>query len=195
MRKINLEGCKFNKLLVKADSTKRAKSKDVIWTCICECGAIVDVTAFNLKSGNTKSCGCHRVKHNMTHTKTYSTWEHIIQRCTNPNNDNWHKYGSRGITVCDEWLLFKNFLKDMGERPENTSLDRIDNNKGYYKENCRWADVKTQARNTRKNKLTIEKVEELRRLRKEGKSIAALSREFSLSYGYTRLVILGNYWG
>lgn len=87
--------------------------------------------------------------HNMSKTKTFKTWDCMIQRCTNPKNTNYHKYGGRGISVCEEWKTFSNFLKDMGERPKNKTLDRINNNLGYYKKNCRWATTKEQGMNKR----------------------------------------------
>lgn len=88
-------------------------------------------------------------------SKIYRAWADIIQRCTNSNNKQWKNYGGRGIIICDRWLYsFTNFLKDMGKPPGSEySIDRIDNNKGYYKENCQWATPKQQARNTRKNRL------------------------------------------
>jgi hypothetical protein len=77
----------------------------------------------------------------------------MISRCTNVNSHAFSRYGGRGITVDARWMLFNNFLSDMGERPHGTSLDRIDNNAGYSKSNCRWADKKTQARNRETNRM------------------------------------------
>jgi hypothetical protein len=87
----------------------------------------------------------------------FSTWTLMISRCHNPKDRTYHKYGKRGITVCDRWIeSFNNFLIDMGERPDKTfTLDRIDNNKGYFLENCQWATRKQQARN-RRNTLRVE---------------------------------------
>jgi hypothetical protein len=77
----------------------------------------------------------------------------MVQRCTSPNNQNYAQYGGRGVTVCDQWLTFANFLADMGDRPEGKTLDRIDNSKGYEPGNCRWATRKEQQRNRRSNRL------------------------------------------
>lgn len=84
--------------------------------------------------------------------KAYSSWYNMKDRCNNPNNPKAHLYSQKGITYDPKWETFEGFLKDMGERPEETSLDRIDGNKGYYKENCRWADSHTQATNTKRNR-------------------------------------------
>jgi hypothetical protein len=82
-------------------------------------------------------------------SRTYSTWCSMRQRCNNPNNPKWKHYGGRGIRVSERWNSFANFLADMGEKPPGTSIDRIDNDKGYEPGNCRWADALTQANNTR----------------------------------------------
>lgn len=84
-------------------------------------------------------------------TSTYSSWDSMKQRCLNPNHRSYHNYGGRGITICEQWLTFENFLADMGQRPENTWLERRDNNKGYTPENCYWATPSQQNRNTRRN--------------------------------------------
>ena len=87
------------------------------------------------------------ITHNKSYTPTYITWKQMKQRCTNPKQPGWHRYGAIGITVCDRWNTFINFFHDMGERPDGLSLDRIDNTKGYFPGNCRWTDARTQSNN------------------------------------------------
>lgn len=84
-------------------------------------------------------------------SKTYSTWVNMVGRCTRPYHSKYPRYGGAGVTLCEEWLTFQNFLNDMGVRPVGKTLDRIDGTLGYFKENCRWSDITEQQRNTRSN--------------------------------------------
>lgn len=121
--------------------------------CECKCGVVKHIRRCNLKSGKTKSCGClneERItKHGMCETATYRTWQHMLNRCNNPNNDNYQRYGGRGITVCKRWYKFLAFLADMGVRPDGLTIERKNNELGYYKDNCCWASPTIQARNKR----------------------------------------------
>jgi hypothetical protein len=140
---------------------KSSGSDGTFWNCICDCGNLIIVRSTNLKK-NTKSCGCLRketksnLKHGLYGTPSYKIWNKMIQRCTNEKELNYSDYGKKGIKVCDEWLIsFESFYKDMGERPNKLTLDRIDNNKGYFKENCRWATM-TEQQNNRTNNVKFE---------------------------------------
>ena len=124
---------------------------------LCECGkeTLIRNANYFRKGRITKSCGClkNKPKHNACKTRTYKSWEAMKNRCRNSNTPQWKDYGGRGITVCTEWQnSFETFYTDMGPRPPNTSIDRINNDLGYFKENCRWADRKTQVNNRRVSK-------------------------------------------
>lgn len=154
----DLTGKVFNRLTVVGFAgiiNKRYK-----WNCICDCGNTTTVEQYLLTSGGSKSCGCYRKEfsslkaktHGMSKTSTYRIWCSMKQRCIDKNCEAYARYGGRGITICNEWLeSFENFLKDMGEKPKGRSLDRIDNDGHYCKENCRWATRKEQSRNYSRN--------------------------------------------
>ena len=116
------------------------------------CGKEFETNIQSVKNGGTISCGCRAggVTHGVTKHRLYYIWFGLVDRCTNPNHNRYKDYGGRGITVCEEWLDVKNFIEDMyPSYMEGLSLDRIDNDKGYSLDNCRWADRTTQAINRR----------------------------------------------
>lgn len=92
-----------------------------------------------------------QLTHGMSKTQVYGVWSEMIQRCTNKNSPYYYNYGGRGIKVSKKWLKFENFIRDMGERPKGGCLDRIDNNKNYCRENCKWSTRSEQMNNTRSN--------------------------------------------
>ena len=157
MIKRELTGQKFGRLTVKEKLGSR--NQKTVWLCACECGQATEVVTNKLTSGHTKSCGCYRnefgVVHGMINHSACNTWKSMMARCYNENHMYYSYYGGKGITVCDEWHDFDTFCKDMGERPEGCSLDRIDGGLGYSLSNCRWATAKEQA-NNRSNNTIIE---------------------------------------
>lgn len=164
-RFIDLTGKKFGKLLVIKRVENYIQPSGAIkarFLCKCDCGKETIVDTSRLKSGNTKSCGCYKIektkeiktKHGLKNTSIYAVWQAMKKRCYKKNNRAYKNYGGRGITICNEWkdnfLEFYNWAVSNGYK-KGLTIDRIDNNKGYYPNNCRWADYKKQGRNTRKN--------------------------------------------
>jgi hypothetical protein len=141
--------------------------KGVHWKCKCSCGVERTVSASNLRTGNSTSCGHilanelreKKTKHGMSYTRFYYIWQDMLKRCYDANNKQYHNYGARGITVCDSWREdFINFKDDMydsylescnihGEK--DTTIDRIDVNQKYCKENCKWSTKEEQLNNRR----------------------------------------------
>lgn len=154
----DLTGLTFGRLKV-VGIAPREQGKRASWVCICECGSKTSSMGHNLTSGSKKSCGCLAMENNppspVTHGASgapeYNSWRGMIDRCYLPSGANYHLYGGRDITVCDRWRdSFSNFLEDMGSRPSpNHSIDREDGDKGYSKENCRWATASVQSSNRR----------------------------------------------
>ena len=143
---INLIGTRYGKLTIIARAENQGKK--VRWLCECECGKQSIVQSGHLKNGSIKSCGCVGA-HGMSDSSTYQSWRSMRQRCTDRNHRSFRDYGGRGITICERWNSFENFLADMGERPDNTTLDRIDVNGNYEPANCRWATDSVQRNNKR----------------------------------------------
>lgn len=148
------------------------------------CGKQFETTQARRRNGRgkycSKTCGNRATSTKHGHTtktgqsRTYSTWAGMLQRCTNPKAEKYSRYGGAGIDVCDEWRSFARFLKDMGERPDGKTLDRIDSDKGYSKENCRWATPAEQQSHLRSNVIVWYRGEKFH--------LAALARKLGLKF-------------
>lgn len=164
--KIDLTGVRFGRLTaVETVRVPRATgSFRRLWRCRCDCGGETTTASASLKNGTTSSCGCLQLERVTKHghapfrhsqrNRTYQTWLSMIQRCTNPNATAYHRYGGRGIAVCERWRDYRNFLSDMGERPDkNHTLERINNDRSYEPGNTRWATRREQSVNRSSNRL------------------------------------------
>lgn len=179
-----MENARFGRLVV-------TSTDGAMWSVRCDCGTEKSVRRKEVlrSARGLRSCGCLQREavartgrernrtHGMKGTPTYRSWTALRNRCMNPRNPAFPNYGGRGIFVAERWSEFENFLADMGERPEGSTIDRIDNSRGYEPGNCRWASVKEQSRNRRSNNV----------IEHEGRAMTLV--EWSAATGLSRSLI------
>ena len=205
---IEMTGKRFGRLtVIRKDEIPGAK-RQAFWICLCDCGNEKRVDGQKLRNGNTKSCGCFssedRATRGVVHghaaggkaSRTYISWAGMIQRCTNKNRTGYESWGGRGISVCERWMVFDNFVADMGERPSGMSIDRINQNGDYEPANCRWATHKQQQNNRRNNKLltAFGKTQTLATWIEElGLNLATVQRRLRRGMSHDQALYPGNY--
>lgn len=198
-------GARFASLVV--ISTADVKSQKSRSLCRCDCGKESIVYNRSLITGNTGSCGCmssrtnqHYVKHGLSHSKIWNCWNGMMQRCFNPKTPSFKNYGGRGITVCKRWITFENFADDMGNPPQDLTLERVNNDLGYSPDNCKWGTRKEQSRNQRprllgKHHLKESDVREIKaRYTSSSVTQMKLAQDFSVSPACINQILTGKRW-
>lgn len=156
---------KYNRLSLIRVLSERSADHHIVGLWLCDCGAETQINMSRVRNGYTKSCGClgpetsrtHNRTHGMRFSKEYVSWRSMMDRCTNEDSKDYHRYGAAGITVAPELTSFEVFFAHIGPRPRGLTLDRIKNDKGYEIGNIRWATPMDQARNRRNSKSWVVK--------------------------------------
>lgn len=205
---IDLTGKRFERLLVLSECKERIKNQ-VLWKCQCDCGTIKDIRGGDLRSGKTISCGClrdeiasmcngvHMDNRKGKRARLYTVWSGIKSRCNSmkPNSPDYKYYKGKGVSICGEWDQYVNFKRwaTCNGYSDDLVIDRINPDKGYSPENCRWITARENARRCSFAKLDMDKAEVIRRLHG---SVPAkeLSYIYNVSPGTIRKVWNGDLW-
>ncbi len=193
-----LVGTFYGELLVLRSPVNETVKGKALVECGCFGKELVEDNL--LLSGDITMCSlCRKTRidgrHGCAGTTSHTAWLNMRQRCTNPNHMLFKHYGNRGIRVCQEWLdSYKPFMSDMGEQPEGMTLERVDNNQGYFPWNCKWDTQQEQSQNTRRIKLSRDSVQVIRLCHKLGVEISVLAGEFNIESSGVRLVLDGKTW-
>jgi len=196
------DGEKNNSLTVVRYVGSMIGSKAAAFLVRCDCGVEFVTKGSRFRTGDVKSCGCrkHQPAANRTHNQsrgsiTYKSWLEMRGRCTRPTSPRYARYGGRGITYCERWESFENFLADMGPRPSRDhSLDRRNNDGNYEAANCRWATDTEQGRNKGNTKLTEGLVQEIKGRFEHGENQRSIAKRLGLWQGSVSAVIRGRIW-
>lgn len=135
-----------------------------------------------------------RKYHGLGGTPTYRSWYSMIDRCLNPANPSWPHYGGKGVSVCERWLEIDNFVADMGIRPDGTSIDRLDNAKGYEPGNCRWASELDQQRHRGNVKCSVELASKVRQAKASGQTNKEIAAWAGLDPSGISRIVCGKTW-
>lgn len=209
---IDLTGMRFGRWTVidrATDHFTKSGTRITMWNCVCDCGTHKTVSANSLRAGLSSSCGCYatehkrerlaernrnNAKHGYAKERLHAIWNGMISRCYNPKNNCFSMYGARGISVCEAWrndyMSFREWALANGYDESASygecTLDRIDNFKGYYPENCRWATASQQANNRRSNVIVT--------AFGKSKSLKAWADDTGINYGTLRARIVHRKW-
>jgi len=212
-RAIDLTGRKYGLLdvITRVPNNTVGRKREATWYCLCDCGGHTITTSNRLTSGVTKSCGCFqraRAKqvitgntytktHGEKHTRLYHIWNSMKMRTSNPNHGAYHRYGGRGIVVCDEWKnsfeAFRDWAKSNGY-DDNLSIDRINNDAGYTPNNCTWVTPAEQAYNRIDNVLSADDVPVIRVMLNDGFSRKKIAELFDVRTGVIGTLARGQCW-
>lgn len=193
--RLELAGQRFG-MLVAEGVSHVDPGGNVQWCCRCDCGREYVCGGSSLKAGATRSCGCWHHGHRRcgTGSPTYYSWSSMRRRCLNLEDSAYAAYGGRGITICERWDIFENFLVDMGERPRGTSIDRIDNDGDYEPGNCQWATSAQQNQNQRRTKLDWLAVHDIRWQAGQGETQASIASLYGVTQSLVSGVVAGTLW-